>query len=256
MPLQPNVRVRLKILTERFEGGSDIDYLFKDSFNRVATGYGCDLDKNASGPSPNNDPNAPRDGIPKAQGRAAPWIKWKRRSTGLDVTNPDEIKQAWLTIKSLPEQPLDAAQQWAAPWYKGKVDLMLNKDDLFENLATMNYNTLTAATPYRTYFHDFDSWPADAQVALLSISWSGPGVVLARGDTFLRACAAWNFQLAAEKCDIPWKGPGTVPERNRTNRLLFLNAQAEINEGRRLWAGVQRSLMINLDLSPGPTGRR
>jgi len=234
MPLKPNVLIRLKILTEQLEDSSEIDYMFKDSFNRVATGYGCDLDKNDGGPSPNSDPNAPRDGIPKAQGRVAPWIKWKRRSTGLDVTDPDEIKQAWLTIKSLPEQPLEAKQQWSANWYKGKVDLVLNRDNLFENLATMNYNTLTTGTPYRTYFHDFDSWPADAQLALLSISWSGPRVVLSRGDTFCRACVARNFQLAAEKCDIPWQGPGTVPDRNRINRLLFQNAQAEINEGRRL----------------------
>ncbi len=106
MPLSNAVLAELKKLTVKFEGGHQIDYMFKDAYNRVGTAYGLDLDRNTVGYSPNNDIAAQNEGILKAQGYLArpvvlPWVKWKRRSSGAPVTDPEEIRKAWVTIKSL-----------------------------------------------------------------------------------------------------------------------------------------------------------
>ena len=80
----------------------------------------------------------------------------------------------------------------------------------------------------QTSFKDFDAWPADAQLALLSMAWAmGPG----GPPKFLTMCAACkklDFDTAAENCKMNETGnPGIIP-RNSANKQLFKNAAAVI----------------------------
>lgn len=89
--------------------------------------------------------------------------------------------------------------------------LVLSKLDLFER-------QLKARPPFAA----FDSWPADAQLGLLSMSWAcGPAFNFPH---FEAACKARDFATAAAECHMAdSNNPGLVP-RNRANFRLFLNA--------------------------------
>ena len=75
-------------------------------------------------------------------------------------------------------------------------------------------------------FKDFDQWPADAQLGLLSMAWAmGPGFS-ANWLRFSAACEKMNFDAAAENCHISEAGNAGVAPRNRADKHLFKNAAA------------------------------
>lgn len=74
------------------------------------------------------------------------------------------------------------------------------------------------------WFRDFDTWPADAQLGLLSMAWAmgpaGPG----QFPHFRAACQSLDFNTAAAECKMnDAANPGLVP-RNQANFTLFSNA--------------------------------
>jgi GH24 family phage-related lysozyme (muramidase) len=75
-------------------------------------------------------------------------------------------------------------------------------------------------------FSDFDQWPADAQMGLLSMAWAmGPGFTT-HWPSFTAACKKTDFAAAAENSRINEAGnPGVIP-RNVANKQLFRNAAA------------------------------
>lgn len=75
-------------------------------------------------------------------------------------------------------------------------------------------------------FQNFDKWPADAQLALHSMSWAMGAGGPAKFATLCTACKKLDFATAADNCKMKEAGnPGIVP-RNRANKQLFLNAAA------------------------------
>ncbi len=93
-------------------------------------------------------------------------------------------------------------------------------DALILKRLTQNESFLKRQKP----FIDFENWPADAQLALLSMAWAmGPGN-LHKWTTFSKACENKDFNTAAENCKIREAGnPGVIP-RNKANKHLFQNA--------------------------------
>jgi GH24 family phage-related lysozyme (muramidase) len=85
------------------------------------------------------------------------------------------------------------------------------------------------------WFPSFDTWPADAQLGLLSMAWAmgpaGPGAF----PNFRAACQRFDFTGAATECKMNEAGnPGLIP-RNQANVTLFNNAAmvlAQENQGR------------------------
>jgi len=78
----------------------------------------------------------------------------------------------------------------------------------------------------RNRFQDWDdpnSWPADAQIAVLSMSYAmGPGFNF---PNFVAACQAHDWKTAAGESHMSEAGnPGVAP-RNVADRVLLLNAQ-------------------------------
>ena len=81
-------------------------------------------------------------------------------------------------------------------------------------------------------FSGFDQWPADAQMAVLSMAWAmGPGFA----PKWTKFCAAFarkdspDFEAAAATCKMNEAGnPGLIP-RNNANKRLFLNASAVLD---------------------------
>lgn len=73
-------------------------------------------------------------------------------------------------------------------------------------------------------FANFDNWPADAQLALLSMAWAmgpgfGPGF-----PHFAQAVSANDFATAAGDCEMNASGNPGLVRRNAANRQAFLYA--------------------------------
>lgn len=71
-------------------------------------------------------------------------------------------------------------------------------------------------------FSEWESWPADAQMAVHSMAWAcGPGFHFPMLEAAIKA---QNFTMASLECTINETGnPGLKP-RNAANRVLFKNA--------------------------------
>jgi len=130
-------------------------------------------------------------------------------------------------------------QQIAAEWHRLKNDASLARrghlacepitqlelsDDAINSLIlgklTDNQNFLKR----QQWFQAFETWPADAQLGLLSMAWAmgpaGPGGF----PHFRAACQKLDFKTAANECKMDETGnPGVVP-RNQANFTLFANA--------------------------------
>ncbi len=71
-------------------------------------------------------------------------------------------------------------------------------------------------------FPEFEQWPADAQLGLLSMAWAcGANFNFPK---FEAACKRQDFLTAAAECRMAEAGnPGLIP-RNVANKILFTNA--------------------------------
>jgi hypothetical protein len=73
-------------------------------------------------------------------------------------------------------------------------------------------------------FKDFEIWPADAQLGVLSMAWAMGPEGFKRYPIFSSACARRAWKTAAAECKMHEEGnPGLVP-RDEANSLLFSNA--------------------------------
>lgn len=140
------------------------------------------------------------------------------------------------------------ADEIAEDWQrvKDRQDLKLRGGGVFRDVALLRIdrptiealvartldgfeNTLKTGTPE---FADFDNWPADAQLGLLSMAWpmGAAFAQVGRIPSFRAACAAYDFDRAAQESRMNETGnPGLAP-RNRANLILFTNA-ARVMDG-------------------------
>lgn len=71
-------------------------------------------------------------------------------------------------------------------------------------------------------FPDWEQWPADAQLGVLSVSWAaGPGFHFPH---FEAALHAQEWETCAVECHLDEKGNHGLVARNVANKNLFLNA--------------------------------
>jgi hypothetical protein len=76
----------------------------------------------------------------------------------------------------------------------------------------------------RNTFQDWDSFPADAQLGVLSLAWAVGAAFAPKWPNFTAACRAADWSAAAGHCKLKEDGnPGVIP-RNRANARLFTNA--------------------------------
>jgi hypothetical protein len=130
-----------------------------------------------------------------------------------------EIRTEWRRIKS---DPTLAAGGWRAA--EPLTDLRLSH----EGIATLVSAKVLEIEAHLTNGHiaefsGFASWPADAQLGLLSMSWA-MGAAFADGGkwpSFRAGCAIEDWLEAAKNCNM---GNSWLAKRNAVNRGLFRNA--------------------------------
>jgi GH24 family phage-related lysozyme (muramidase) len=130
----------------------------------------------------------------------------------------DQIAEEWQILKN--DTGL-AAKGYLACEPLTQLEL---SDDAMNSLILDRLTRNESFLKRQQWFQDFDTWPADAQLGLLSMAWAmgpaGPGAF----PSFRMACKNLDFTTAAAQCKMNEAGnPGLVP-RNQANVTLFSNA--------------------------------
>jgi hypothetical protein len=156
-----------------------------------------------------------------------PWapalaLPWKRDSDG-GLANDYEVRAAWSALKARQ----DLARRGVS---HARALTKLHLDDADIDALVAQKLAENEAFITANYFYNFASFPADAQIAIMSMAWAvGPGFPL-KFPRFRAAVEAENWLAARENCTIREEGnPGVVP-RNRANRVCFANAAIVVAE--------------------------
>lgn len=138
-----------------------------------------------------------------------------------------EIRAEWSTVKQ--------RQEWAKLGYRqfGRIALLRLGNDAIDRLAMQKAYAMETELKRDGAFADFDRWPADAQLGLLSMAWAlGAPKLKTHWPNFKSACQRQDFEAAAKHCEISTVGNPGVSERNNRNQRLFKNAANVLaNEG-------------------------
>lgn len=134
------------------------------------------------------------------------------RADGTEAT-PDDISADWRRVKARQDLKLHCGMAYAS------VALLRMSEDGIERIV---HTKLSEDEEYlKGRFPAWDTWPADAQLATLSMAWAcGPGFHYPK---MAAALGAGDFTGAAQECLIN-PNIGTIVERNRRNKALYLAA--------------------------------
>ncbi len=186
-----------KSFSTKFEGY--LTYMYGDVKNLVTTGMGNLID-------------------PISTARNLPWVN----SDG-SAASFQQITDAWNAVKAR----TDLASKGGKA-YESVTSIRLTEagiDQLIQSRLASNEKTLRGTYP------DYDSWPADAQLALLSMAWAmGPAF---KFPSFTKAIkkSPPDFTTAAAQCKMDETGNAGLKPRNVANKKLFLNAAAVLANG-------------------------
>lgn len=175
--------------TSQFEGHTTFMYL--DVRGLVTIGYGNLIDPFIS-----------------------PLLDWRDKA-GLPVTH-SQVVDEWNRVKAMTDKaPLGGM---VFRWYTQLRATETSIEALCDAQLESNYSTL------RTHWlPDLDSWPAAAQLALMSWAWANGANAFGTGGWphFLQACKDKAWDVCATECKISeYKNPGVKP-RNVADHALF-----------------------------------
>lgn len=186
-PIRPAVRAAFVAFNEPFEGRCR--FMYCDRRGLVTTGMGNLID-------------------PVASALHLPW----QRPDGTSATL-NEIQDAWIAVKDRQDLRMRGGGVYAKLTTLRLTDAAVDAL-IFQRLDQMGA-TLQAEHPC------FADLPADAQLAILSMSWAmGPAF---RFPHFWALVESGDFAGAAKECTIN-PNIGTIVHRNEANRRLLLNA--------------------------------
>lgn len=129
----------------------------------------------------------------------------------------DEIKAEWKQIKNrteLAKQGHKAAMKYCTLRLSDEVIANLVRTKLEQNEDYL----------IKHHFPEFNDWPADAQLAVLSMAWALGSNFPETWTKLKAACIAKNWELAALNCHINEVGNAGVKPRNEANVKLFKSA--------------------------------
>lgn len=151
-------------------------------------------------------------------------LPWKHANSGFELASKGDVVAAWNELKGRQEL---AKMHWK---YAAKLnDLRLTDEDV-DRLVEQKLLEFEAHLK-KHHFPDWDAFPADGQLGIMSMSWAcGPGFPSAFKN-FKAAVMGQNWEAARASCKIRETGnPGVVP-RNAANRTCFSNAAVVVANG-------------------------
>jgi GH24 family phage-related lysozyme (muramidase) len=129
-----------------------------------------------------------------------------------------EIRAEWQILKSRPQLAMRGYRACEEITNLRLSDTAM--DDLVDHELEANEAILT-----RTFSH-WHSWPADAQLGVLSMAWALGAGFTAHWPKFTAAADAQDWSAAAAECKISEVGNAGVEPRNLADAVLFGNAAA------------------------------
>lgn len=136
------------------------------------------------------------------------------------LASKEEIRFEWTQIKSRKELAKEGHRSAKKYCSLRLTDEYISK--LVISRLEMNENYLI-----KKHFPDFNSWPADAQLAVLSMAWALGADFPSSYKKLKEACLVKNWKLAALNCHISEVNNAGIKPRNEANVRLF-NSAAEV----------------------------
>jgi hypothetical protein len=197
--MYPSVQAAFVPLSKRLEGYTSWMYL--DQLGKVTTGMGDLID------SPG----------------AAQGLPWKHGQGG-SLASPDEVAIAWNALK---------ARQDLAPLGGGNVAFQNLSDLRLDDSAIsdlVNGKLFQFEAQLRSQYPSYDSWPADAQMALLFMAWAMGPAIAAKFPKFSAALNQVTPDFRAAGAESHMTGVG-IDERNAEIRQMWENAAQVVEQG-------------------------
>ncbi|MCW2131656.1 putative peptidoglycan binding domain-containing protein [Arthrobacter sp. VKM Ac-2550] len=209
-----------------------VPFMYLDVKGFVSTGVGNLIDATARELSPPTP--AERD----ASLRITRAIAWQRNGGG--PADPAEIDAEWDRVKSR----MDLAPRGGGHFAPPVTSLHITNEEI-DRIVDEKLHQMETVLKGRSDFSSFDAWPADAQLALLSMSWGmGPMFRFPRFQAFV---SQRNWTGAEAECRFNPE-VGTIVTRNNLNQQCFRNAARVDAEG------LDPEVLLIRGGSQGPVG--
>lgn len=196
--MHPSVYPAFHLLSPRLEGKCDCMYL--DILGLATCAVGCLID-------------------PIQMALDIPWT--------LDDGSPadkDQVRADWHLLKN--NAGHYSKLHWKFARAATKVRLTEQAiNDLVDKRLNANEAVLRKAFP------DFETYPADAQLAMASISWAVGAAFHIKFTNLAQAIHAQNWAVAVGTCKIREDNNPGIRPRNAINYLCFANAQVSKDRG-------------------------
>ncbi|KAB1984181.1 peptidoglycan-binding domain-containing protein [Streptomyces triticiradicis] len=193
-----------------------VNFMYLDQKGWVSTGIGNKLDETAQANS------APTEAERERSLAEARELRWLVNGDGQEAT-ADQVAADWDVVKG----HLELAPQGHNA-FRPLTSLHLDNDEIdravFAKLDQMESTLLSGPE-----FSDFADWPANAQLATLSMCWA-LGPTLHGFPKFRLAVADHDWNTAADQCHFT-PDEGTIQIRNKLDRHHFLLAQVVADQG-------------------------
>jgi GH24 family phage-related lysozyme (muramidase) len=196
--MRDSVAQAFRSFSVKFEGY--LKFMYQDVKNLVTTGMGNLID-------------------PIGQALSLPWV-----NADGSPCSQQEISDAWHAVKAR----TDLAQRGGGH-YESVTSIRLT-DEGIDKVIQSRLKSNEAVLRQR--YPDYENWPADAQLGILSMSWAmGPAFKFPKFMGHVNASPP-DFTTAADDSHMSTEGNGgSLVHRNEANRQLFLNAAAVIANG-------------------------
>ncbi|MGX1507198.1 UNVERIFIED_CONTAM: GH24 family phage-related lysozyme (muramidase) [Streptomyces graminofaciens] len=221
-----------------------VDFMYLDQKGWVSTGIGNKIDQTAAANSP---PSPAERSASLALANELRWLDGSGSPVSADL-----VAAEWDNVKAR----LDLAPQGHTAFKPPFTSLHVENDEIDRHVFA-KLDQMESFLTQRPEFTGFVSWPANAQLATLSMCWAlGPAFKFPKlqGHVSVR-----NWTGAADECHFT-PDEGTIRIRNKLDRAHFLLARTVEDQGLpgdRLALdlsdvfGVQGALLV-LGHDPGP----
>jgi GH24 family phage-related lysozyme (muramidase) len=137
----------------------------------------------------------------------------------------DDITADWNAVKA------DPALAQKGHLACDPITKLMLTDDAINSLVLSKADQFESTLKQTGEFSTSDTWPADAQLGLLSMAWAMGPAFGSGWPTFRAACSSQDWSTAAANCHMDeTANPGLSP-RNAADRVLFLDAGRAASQG-------------------------
>jgi hypothetical protein len=140
---------------------------------------------------------------------------------GGGIAGSGEVISEWNTVKARRDLMMKGAAAFDSITRlqlsdKGIKSMVKDHAGAIENYIKNNASA-------KTFYGNFDNWPADAQLGFMGVAWGGIPLPQFGWHKFPEACKNEDWDTAAVECKI---NSAIASGRNEAHKMMFMNAAA------------------------------